>query len=99
MKERFLIGNIVSEEVIVKNILDDVALNAREWIEAELIKRWDETHDTRRMVFRPISQEKRIGLPTGQHVLIGANIGDNFVARYFQMKIFFFYINLDHTLR
>lgn len=58
-----------------------LALHPHKWTQATLIERRELTHDTRHFRFSLPAGSKLLGLPTGQHVLVGAEVKARFIVR------------------
>lgn len=58
---------------------EEYLLHSTRWCKIELVKKVSITHDTAIFTFRPPRQHpmfSKIGLSVGQHLLLGANIGE-----------------------
>jgi len=84
IKERFCIG-VATESADLHNIklipATERALNPRRWVQMELVAKEDISPDTRRFHFQIPDKSKKVGMPVGQHVLVGADIHEQFVMR------------------
>ncbi|KAI0556859.1 nitrate reductase [Gracilaria domingensis] len=58
-----------------------VALNSKKWLEFELIKKTEVSHDTRLFQFKLPTPEHRLGLPVGYHMFVKSVIDDKLVMR------------------
>jgi len=88
IREYYCIGTAVDDllpGVQVPASLGDAprALNPRHWIDITLVERTELSHDSRKFRFALPGAEKgvQLGLPVGQHVLLGAYIGEQLMVR------------------
>jgi nitrate reductase (NAD(P)H) len=80
IKRWFLIGNVETEGQQISK--KDVLLNPKKWQKAVLVERREETHNTRRFIFQLENHSNRsLGLPLGQHLLLGIDKDDKFIIR------------------
>jgi NAD(P)H-flavin reductase len=78
MKEMLCIGTVIEQEPVPKGPL---ALNPRKWVDLKLVEKREISHDTRYFKFEFPDKSMRIGMPVGNHVLLGAHIGNQFIIR------------------
>eukprot|EP01116_Phalansterium_solitarium_P020515 TRINITY_DN608_c0_g1_i1.p1 TRINITY_DN608_c0_g1~~TRINITY_DN608_c0_g1_i1.p1 ORF type:complete len:494 (+),score=81.24 TRINITY_DN608_c0_g1_i1:68-1549(+) len=76
-RSMFCIGMLVSQNLNRPRGDHEFLLKPGHWEEVELAKKEIETLNTRRFTFRPLKQGLKVGLPVGNHLLIGANFTDD----------------------
>eukprot|EP00743_Colponemidia_sp_Colp-15_P008859 GILK01009669.1.p1 GENE.GILK01009669.1~~GILK01009669.1.p1 ORF type:complete len:854 (-),score=107.20 GILK01009669.1:121-2682(-) len=72
----FQIGQVVASD----NNQESGRLDPRQWAQAVLVRKTQITSDVVRLLFK-FPHCSKVGLPQGQHVLLGAHISDQFVVR------------------
>jgi nitrate reductase (NAD(P)H) len=80
IKNWFRIGSIIQLPETRKR-KENCALNPKKWIDVKMIKKEIVTHDTFHFIFELPDKNLPTGIDVGQHILLGADIGENFVVR------------------
>lgn len=82
IKDRFCIGSLVHIPESMKSY-EHAILDPSTWLDAELTEKVEESHDTKRFkfTFPEDTTHRVVGLPTGHHILLGADIQESFIAR------------------